>query len=336
MHEIARGGMATVWVAEDPLLSRHVAVKTLHPELAVDEALRARFRSEAIAAARGDPPGHRRHVRHRRRRRRRVHRHGARRRASTLRHILDRNGRARRRRRRRTSRSQVADALDHAHRRGLVHRDVKPGNVLVQPDGRVKVTDFGIAKAAGSSDDADPHRHRHRHRALPRARAGRTARPSTDAPTSTRSVSCSTRCSPDDRRSRPTPTSPPRSPGSRRTPDPIRSLRPEVPPDRRGRRRPQPGTRPRVPVRPQRASCATRSRRRDGRPPRPGRGRSPRARRSDPRPAPTTSTGPPTAPPRPADTQASGPLRPIPSGSSPPDAQPARPLAVGAAGRCCW
>lgn len=149
-HKLARGGMATVWVAEDPLLSRNVAVKLLHPELAIDEGLRARFRNEAIAAARLTHPGI----------------------VATydtgdddgvayivmelvdgfnLRHILDRNGRlavgdAV------SIGSQVAEALDHAHRHGLVHRDVKPANVLVQPDGRVKVTDFGIAKATGTDD----------------------------------------------------------------------------------------------------------------------------------------------------------------------------------------
>ncbi|MBV5332086.1 serine/threonine protein kinase, partial [bacterium] len=44
---------------------------------------------------------------------------------------------------------QVLDALAHAHAHGLVHRDVKPGNIFVAPDGRVKLTDFGIAKIIG-------------------------------------------------------------------------------------------------------------------------------------------------------------------------------------------
>jgi serine/threonine-protein kinase len=149
-RELARGGMATVWVAEDPLLSRRVAVKLLLPQLAVDEALRVRFRNEAIAAAKlthpgivatydtGDDDGTAYIVMEL------VE-------GKTLRSLLDERGRLPVRDAVDIS-SQVADALEHAHRQGLVHRDIKPANVLVQSDGRVKVTDFGIAKAAGGDD----------------------------------------------------------------------------------------------------------------------------------------------------------------------------------------
>src|SRR5260370_334446 len=51
LDHLARGGMATVWIGEDTLLARRVAVKTLHPELSADESLRARFRNEAISSA---------------------------------------------------------------------------------------------------------------------------------------------------------------------------------------------------------------------------------------------------------------------------------------------
>ncbi len=149
-HELARGGMATVWVAEDPLLSRRVAVKILHPQLAVDQSLRTRFRHEAVAAAKlshpaivatydtGDDDGVAYIVMQL------VE-------GPTLRRMLDLRGplpvgEAA------DITSQVAEALDHAHRHGLVHRDIKPANVLVPPDGQVKVTDFGIAKAAGDED----------------------------------------------------------------------------------------------------------------------------------------------------------------------------------------
>jgi serine/threonine-protein kinase len=149
-RELARGGMATVWVAEDPLLSRRVAIKLLLPELAVDDALRVRFRNEAIAAAKlthpgivatydtGDDDGTAYIVMELVQ-------------GKTLRRLIDEHGRLAVRDAVDIS-SQVADALEHAHRQGLVHRDIKPANVLVQPDGRVKVTDFGIAKAAGGDD----------------------------------------------------------------------------------------------------------------------------------------------------------------------------------------
>src|SRR5215475_2675571 len=142
--------MATVWVADDPVLSRRVAVKILRADLAADEGTRARFRHEAIAAARlshpnivstydtGDDDGIAYIVMEL------VE-------GPTLRHLIDQQGglpvgdviRIGK---------QVAEALDAAHRAGLVHRDVKPANVLVPASGPVKVTDFGIAKAAGGDD----------------------------------------------------------------------------------------------------------------------------------------------------------------------------------------
>jgi serine/threonine protein kinase len=142
--------MAAVWIAEDPLLSRRVAVKLLLPQLAADDALRTRFRNEAVAAAKlthpgivatydtGDDDGLAYIVMEL------VD-------GTTVRRIIDQRGRLSVQEAVDIT-SQVADALEHAHRQGLVHRDIKPANVLVQPDGRVKVTDFGIAKAAGGDD----------------------------------------------------------------------------------------------------------------------------------------------------------------------------------------
>jgi len=147
---IARGGMAAVWEADDTRLSRRVAVKVLDPHNAGDDAHRARFRREAIAAAglahpgivatydTGDDDGLAYIVMEL------VD-------GPTLREVLGQRGRlsvgeaA-------SIAVQIADALTFAHEHGLVHRDVKPANVLIQRDGRVKVTDFGIAKAAADGD----------------------------------------------------------------------------------------------------------------------------------------------------------------------------------------
>ena len=150
VQPIARGGMATVWLADDPVLSRKVAVKILKQDLAADEATRARFRHEAISAARlshpcivstydtGDDEGTAFIVMEL------VE-------GPTLRQLIQDTGGLPVRDVVKLG-TQVADALDAAHRAGLVHRDVKPANVLVPPRGPVKVTDFGIAKAAGTAD----------------------------------------------------------------------------------------------------------------------------------------------------------------------------------------
>ena len=143
--------MASVWIGEDTLLARRVAVKTLHPELAGDESLRTRFRNEAISSAAIEDPGIvgvydtgeddgvayivMEFVE-----------------GQDLRRLLDSHGPLSTARAVSIAR-RVAAALDHAHRKGIVHRDVKPANVLVAADGRVKVTDFGIAKA--SREDSD-------------------------------------------------------------------------------------------------------------------------------------------------------------------------------------
>ena len=149
-HLIARGGMAMVYRADDTLLSRAVALKILYPELSQDPLFVERFRREAQAAANlshpnivpvfdwGEDEGTYFIVMEL------VN-------GTSLAEML-RGGATISASRTAQIGAQVASALGYAHRTGVVHRDVKPGNILITRDGQVKVTDFGIAQAVSSED----------------------------------------------------------------------------------------------------------------------------------------------------------------------------------------
>jgi serine/threonine-protein kinase len=153
-QRIATGGMGEVWRARDSVLSRVVAVKVLKPEYAADPTFLGRFRDEARHTASLSHPGIAN-----------VFDYGeiespdgasmaylvmehvageplssllGRDTALPVHRTLDIVG-------------QAALALQAAHEAGVVHRDVKPGNLLVRPDGVVKVTDFGIARAVNAT-----------------------------------------------------------------------------------------------------------------------------------------------------------------------------------------
>jgi len=151
---LASGGMAQVWRGTDEILRRQVAVKLLHPHLAADSSFVTRFRHEAVAAARLAHPGI-------------VAIYDTCSEAGTEAIVMELvPGRTLRQRLDDPSpidpwqaaglAAQVAEALDAAHKAGLVHRDIKPANVLLAGDGRVKVADFGIAKAAEGADLTQP------------------------------------------------------------------------------------------------------------------------------------------------------------------------------------
>ena len=145
---IARGGMATVYEALDLRLDRTIALKIMHPHLAHDEAFVARFEREAKAAARLTH-GHVVGVYDQGRDGENVYLAMELVRGRTLRDILRQYGPL-------TPEQAmvfldpILEALAAAHTAGFVHRDIKPENVLVSHDGRVKVADFGLARALSS------------------------------------------------------------------------------------------------------------------------------------------------------------------------------------------
>jgi beta-lactam-binding protein with PASTA domain/predicted Ser/Thr protein kinase len=149
VSRLARGGMSTVYLAVDQRLDREVALKVLHPHLAADESFLGRLGREAKAAARLSHPhvvgvldqgndgntaylvmeyikGH------------------------TLRDVLRDRG-ALPPRLALALIDPVVEGLGAAHAAGFIHRDVKPENVLIADDGRIKIGDFGLARAVTSS-----------------------------------------------------------------------------------------------------------------------------------------------------------------------------------------
>jgi serine/threonine protein kinase len=149
---LGAGGMGEVWLAKDTRLGRYVALKLLPNRLAADGALSRRLTHEARAASALNHPN-----------------------ILTVHDIGEHEGRpyvvseyvegiSLREKLRRGPLPfgeaadialQVAEGLSAAHGIGLVHRDIKPENVMVRPDGRVKVLDFGIAKRLTAEDQAE-------------------------------------------------------------------------------------------------------------------------------------------------------------------------------------
>ena len=148
-EKIGTGGMADVYKAVDETLGRTVAVKVMHASLAADPEFAARFRQEAQAAANlvspnivniydwGQDAGTyyivMEYVR-----------------GSDLKSIIVQNGALPSKKVAEIG-AQVCSALSVAHGYDIIHRDIKPHNIMVQPDGTVKVMDFGIARAGNTT-----------------------------------------------------------------------------------------------------------------------------------------------------------------------------------------
>lgn len=157
LREIGRGGMGVVYLAEDEVLKRPVALKVL-PPASGDPAGPERFRREAQAVARLAHPGIVQ-----------VFRTGedGDRSYIAMEFVDGENLRARLGQRpkvpdaaalRELTRivSEIADALDHAHRQGVIHRDVKPSNILLAKDGRARLSDFGVARIVTEQTISSP------------------------------------------------------------------------------------------------------------------------------------------------------------------------------------
>jgi len=146
--EIGRGGMGTIYYAVDTMLNREVALKVVHPQLADNEQLMERFKIEAMTQARLNHPHivmifsfnkiedeyviameyvEGRSLKELLQEKKQLH-------PAEAVDIV----------------TQIAEGLRYAHQHNVIHRDIKPANILIGKDGRIKISDFGIAKIFGS------------------------------------------------------------------------------------------------------------------------------------------------------------------------------------------
>ncbi|MFR5000386.1 MAG: protein kinase domain-containing protein, partial [Slackia sp.] len=147
-ERIGIGGMAEVYKAQDQVLGRSVAVKVMLPQYAADSEFTARFKQEAASAANLQSP----YIVN-------VYDWGQDEgtyfivmeyvRGTDLKSAIQQRGAINQRKVAEIG-SQVCQALSVAHGQDIMHRDIKPQNIMVQPDGNVKVMDFGIARAKNS------------------------------------------------------------------------------------------------------------------------------------------------------------------------------------------
>lgn len=151
LAELGRGAMGTVYKARDPRLDRLVAVKMMSEELLIEEEMRGRFQREARSAANLQHPnivtifdfGE-------------LEGEGS---PYIVMELLEGVSLASLMEMKKPERledkisivAQICRGLDYAHKRGVIHRDVKPGNIQVIPNGTAKILDFGIALGEGST-----------------------------------------------------------------------------------------------------------------------------------------------------------------------------------------